>query len=502
MNILVIDTGTSSMRGLLFDAMGKIIAKHQVAYFMNTSEGVVAEQSPEVFIDCLTEICQKIAYWCKDNHQTIDALSLTSQRSSVVPVDKDGKPLANVMMWYDKRSADICSEFEELAGEMIYNTCGMRVKPTFSVPKMVWFKRHRPEIYEKAHKLIGIHDYIQHHLIGDYVIDTSLASRTGLLNIREKVWSEELLELFGIDRDKLCRIIPVGSEAGKVIQAFAEKTGIVKGTPVISAGGDQQCSALGQMLFDANAVGITSGTGSYVVKVVDEPIFDSRRQFNLNVSAIEDKWIAEASNMASGSVYNWAIETLLGESGTVEEFNELVLQSKPGAGGAMMLPDLAGNGAPYFDEYAKGLFYNLQFDTKGPEMARAVLEGICAEVASSYKGLAEETGSAERITSAGGLSKFNEFNAVLSDMTSEAIYRCPVEETTGIGAWLSARKHFEPEKSYEALASLVTSENAEEIALRPRVENSLIYDRQKQARDYLRGRLDNRHLYDHLHGEG
>ena len=130
---------------------------------------------------------------------------------------------------------------------MVYGICGMRPSPVFSAPKMQYIKTYMPEIYEKAVKLIGFQEYVLHYLTGEYITDTSIASRTCLYDLHREMWSEELLGLFGIDKGKLCGLAPAGSVIGETAVGINHLLGIRHGIPVVSAGGDQQCAALGML---------------------------------------------------------------------------------------------------------------------------------------------------------------------------------------------------------------------------------------------------------------
>ncbi|MEG2350875.1 MAG: FGGY-family carbohydrate kinase, partial [Hungatella sp.] len=436
-NILVIDTGTSSMRGLLFQNKGEILKIFQIPYFMQV-DGDKALQSATEFSKSLIMICRNMAAFCQEEQIKIAGLSFTSQRSSVIPVGMDGVPQMEAMMWYDKRSQSICSRINAEAEELVYRTCGMKANPVFSAPKIAWIKKYMPEVYKKTYKMMGIHDYLIYLCTGNFITDSSLASRTCLLDVAESCWSEELIALFGIDREKLCDIIPVGDIAGYVTKEFADITGMPEGIPVISAGGDQQCSALGQMLVDTNQVGITSGTASYVVAISDKPVFDPKRRINTNISARPDQWILEASNMSSGAVYHWMKKTFYGEETDYETVNQDVLRSEPLAQGLIMLPDLAGKGCPQWDSYARGSFLNVGFQHERKEFARAVIEGITAEITECYEVLKECLGDFSKVTSTGGLSKMPAFNQILADMMNIPVHKCVIEETTGIGAWANA----------------------------------------------------------------
>lgn len=435
-NILVIDTGSSSMRGLLFDEMGTILVTARRTYQMRVPDEETAVQDAEDFRNSLEDICREIADRAGEMGLCVDGISLTSQRSSVIPLDREGKPLAEAMMWYDHRAQYISDHVNKEAAEKIYRTCGMCSTPVLSAPKMRWLLENRRDIYDSAYKLAGIQDYLIFLLTGEFVTDDSLASRTGLMDVVKRQWSEEMLELYGIGPEKLCRLLPAGSIAGRVKEDFSLKTGLAAGIPVVTAGGDQQCSVVGQRLFACDEMGITSGSGSYIVVSCTQPVFDPERRVTLTAASLPGRYVLEASNNASGTVYNWVKCMLYDKNKDISEMNEEILQSPPGANGILMLPDLAGKGCPDWDGAARGCFVNIGFEAEKRDFARAALEGIAAEVAECVEVLRELCGGRRfRLFSTGGLSRFSLYNQIIADMTGLPVTVTESGETTGAGAW-------------------------------------------------------------------
>ena len=199
MNVCVIDVGTSSMRGILYNEKAEILFVHQIQYEVQYLSETEAEQDPADWKRALLEIGRKTAEFAAEKGIGVDALSLTSQRSSVIPVDREGTPLRPAIMWLDKRNASICEELKDREAWIVSKT-GARVNAIFSGSKMTWIRRREPEIYDKAYKLITIADYLAWLMTGEYKTDHTYGSRSGLMNIRTRQWDEELLELYEIDR--------------------------------------------------------------------------------------------------------------------------------------------------------------------------------------------------------------------------------------------------------------------------------------------------------------
>ena len=490
-SILVVDTGSSSMRGILFDERGNMCFTEQLQYSMRT-EGDAAEYDPQDFQRCLMTICHTCAVWADEHGVSIEAISFTSQRSSILPVDRNGAPLGPIITWYDKRSAMICADMNAHYGKRLYSLSGMKATPVLSAPKISWLKRTRPEIYQAAYKIIGIQDYLIFMCTGRFVTDTSLASRTHLMNIKTRRWDEELMALYCVDPGKLAELVPPCSIVGRTHAAFFKETGIAEGTPVIAGGGDQQCSVLGQGLLKPGAVGLTCGSGAYLAAVVDEPLMDEQMRVNVNAAVSPGQWVIEASTLSSGTVQDWLNRLLYtdvkNQSYPLECLQSEAAASPAGAKGLIMLPDLAGKGCPDWNDYARGAFLNVSFAHTRGDFARAMLEGLAAEIAECYAVLHTLMPQIPTVSVTGGVTKSSLFNQIVSDMIDFSIKQCNNKETTAIGAYLAAEF---------ALGKYSTLEAA--FAALPSTGEGLRYTPSRQAADlYKEINHTRRSIYDAL----
>lgn len=439
--IIAVDAGTSSLRSVLFNTDGKQIFMAQTQYEPIFPRDGYVEQDPRVWKKALYQTLAQAAAYAEKNSIPIDAISITSQRSSVFPVDVRGEPLHNALMWHDKRSVQLCERLRDREMD-VYSRTGLRIDPMFSAPKMAWFRENEPELYAKSHKLLGVHEYLLFCLCGEFVTDHSVGSRTMLMNLTTLHWDDKLLELFGIEREKLCTLVRQGSVCGRLKGAAALECGLKAGTAVIAAGGDQQCSALGLGILNSGQIEVTTGTGAYVIGISDKPVLDPEMRFLCNVSALPGRYILEAPILTAGNVYQWFARTFIDEQegkSVVEQAGELAVQSPVGANGLMLFPYFKGRGSPSWNPNAKGVMLNLTLDTSKSDFARAILEGIALEVAQNIKliGRCYEN-STKEILMSGGLTKLPLYNQIISDATALKVRVRDNNEATALGAWLSA----------------------------------------------------------------
>lgn len=431
MNILALDVGTSSMRGILFDDEGKQIAAHQVRYHVTTIDHERVEQDPQSWVRALREICRALA-----RRAPIGALSLTSQRSSVIPVDDHGTALRPALMWQDTRNTGLVAELAPQT-DFVQERCGARPNTVYSGLKMAWLKRNEPASYQRAARLCTIADYLTKHMTDRFVTDTTYASRSLLMNLSTGSWDPELLELLGVDESKLCPIVVPGSISGVVSAAFAAETGLRRGIPLVSAGGDQQCGALGQGVVGAGRIAATFGTGAFLLEQADCLPRVMPRELICGAHALPGAYTLESSLLTCGALYDWCRTTLFPEG--LEVMNGEVATSPVGSGGVYVLPFFQGRGTPDWNSSAHGAFAGMSLSTSRGDMARAVLEGIALEAANHVVLLEKQGGTAAAICVGGGITNQPLFPQMLADATGRQVLReRATVESTARGAWMSA----------------------------------------------------------------
>lgn len=483
--VAVIDTGSSSMRGILFDLAGNLLSTTQIPYTMSVGQDGSAVMDAGIFSGCLRGICRGIAAEAERLGCTLLAISLDSQRSSVLAVDQDVRPLFPILMWYDKRCAPICTGLSDPVRQTIYEKSGMRVTPVSSAPKMLWLKRSHPDIYRRAYKLIGIHDYLLYTISGQLVTDATCACRTGLMDIEAFDWSDTLLSIFQIQREKLCPIRPAGAVIGTVTPEFSRRTGLPR-IPVISGGGDQQCCILGQGLTAEDTVSVNSGSASYLSIPVSAPAFDPAMEVNLSAYYGSRPWVLEASNMGSGTLYQWFNRSFyhggLDQKDTVQ-INREVAAEPAGCQGLICFADFAGRGCPATDPNARGIFIGAGLQHSRGSFARSILEGICFDIYDCILQIQGLGVPLRRIRATGGLSNFPAFNQMLADISEMEVTVAPQTETTAIGAYQVCLTALGLERP-------APEENSLRVYL-PDPKNAAVYRGIRTRREIIRKKMEN-----------
>lgn len=433
MNILIIDAGTSSMRGILYrDDMKKLLSC-QIKYCPICNEKGELRQTAEEFETTLLAIVRTINTEAAELKECIDVISLTAQRSSVLPLDAGGKPLMDVIMWQDTGSRGICRELENYNNK-IAGLSGACVNTVFSGGKMAWVRRERPEIYDKVYKLVNIPEYLIHIMTGVYVTDYTYGSRTNLMNLKKCEWDPELLAIFGVKEEHLCELLPPGSICGSVTEDFAAKTGIRKGIPVITAGGDQQCAAVGQGIFKRGKMSIIMGTGAFLTAASDGIPSDLPAGIICNSSAVKGKYIIEANVPACCSAFNWFCNNFYeGKEPDYVKINKELEELYGKEENCIVLPYFQGRSTPEWNAAASASIHKITLSTTRSNILKAILEGIFLEIKNNVDLLGSYAGM-ESIYISGGLTKSRIMNQMQADIYGLPLYHRDEPEATALGA--------------------------------------------------------------------
>ncbi len=301
--VAALDIGTTGGRTIIFDLEGKEIARSYEEWNSIFPSPTMVEQNAENWWEAIRKTIYNSIRIAKIDRDDIISASITNQRETIVPVDIDGNPLHNAIVWQDRRTTEECDRIRENIGpDKIYQTTGLTIDPYFSGSKILWIKKHYPEIYQNTYKFLLVHDFILYKLTGKFATDYSNASRTMLFDINNLKWSDEIASAMEIDLDKMPDAVPSGTEIGNII---SQESGFSTQTKVIAGAGDQQCAALGVGVVKPGRIKCTTGTGSFILSYLDEPTFDPQKRVLCSCHAVPGKWVQEASVFTTGAVLKW-----------------------------------------------------------------------------------------------------------------------------------------------------------------------------------------------------
>lgn len=484
MYIWVLDVGTSGTHGLLMNELSGVEFSFYEEYHPHVGSNGKVEQCPQDWYQAILHASQACGKHLKEHGLALDAVALTCQRSSLLLLDGKLEPVAPAMMWQDTRPLPVLKKMEAIpnAAETVFQKSGTWLNPVFTGPKILWYRVNEPSLWNKARYTTVIADYLIAKMTGRPVLDVTYAARTHLMDLIKEQWDPELAGLFGASLEKLSPICKQGDIVGALSPAFADVSGLHAGTPVVSAGGDQQCAALGAGIIHPGQALINAGTGANILAWSDAPVFDGEHRFFTEPAALPNGYLLEASTLTAASVYRWGYEQFYPGKSSYAQMDMEAEAAGPGAHGVLLLPYFQGRGTPDWNRSAAGTFHGITLGTTRGDLARAILEGIALEIAECLSIM----GRFDTITLSGGLAACPFFDQLLADITALPVSKISHPNQTALGAWANAVKALRPDSSYDEI-------------LENREETKISYPCEKSHSLYLQIAARKKELYNRLY---
>jgi glycerol kinase len=438
--ILALDQGTTSSRAILFDHAGRVVSQCSREFpQIYPKPGWVEHNAEELWssqINVAIQVLQDQGLTLND----IAAVGIANQRETTILWDRaTGVPLANAIVWQDRRTAGDCDALRGAGWEAkIQAKTGLVLDAYFSGTKLKWLLNHVPGARERAERgdlLFGTVDtFLLWRLSGGtaHVTDYSNASRTLLFNIHTLDWDDELLQLFDIPRALLPAVRP-SSEVYAQIKPGLLGAGT---TPLAGMAGDQQAATFGQACFQAGQVKNTYGTGCFLLMNTGETPVVSRHHLLTTIGwGLNGKvtYCLEGSVFVAGAAIQYLRDSL-GIFATAAE-SEALATSVQSTGGVYFVPAFVGLGAPYWDPYARGALLGLTRGSGRAEIARAALEAVAYQTRDLLDAMTADSGTPLSDLRVDGGMVANDFLMQFqSDILGAPIERPQVSETTALGA--------------------------------------------------------------------
>lgn len=474
-----IDIGTTSTKAIIFSDKGEPMYTASAEYPLLTPVPKAAEQNPDEIVEAVFAVIKAVIEEAELKPEHIRFLSFSAAMHNFIALDEGGQPLTRSITWADQRSEAQARRLKETNGQRIYEHTGTPIHPMSPLTKLMWLREEEPAIFEQAHVFLGAKEYVFHKLFGEYVVDYSIASATGLFNMYTLVWDEEALQTAHISADALPRPVPTTEIFTNMIPEIAEDLGISPKTPVVIGANDGCLANLGVNAIEPGVVALTIGTSAAIRTVTDQPKTDpSGRIFCYALT--ENHWVVGGPVNNGGMVYNWMMEEIgafvseeAEESGLnrYDAITDQIASVRPGAEGLLFYPYLTGERAPLWNANARGSFYGLALNHKKEHMMRAVLEGINMNIYLVYKALEEIIGNPDKIHASGGFAQSDFWRQMVADIFDVDIQVSQTVESSALGAVILGRYALGEISSLEEGAQIVeTAQNNQ-----PNPENVAIY---------------------------
>jgi glycerol kinase len=437
--ILAIDQGTTSSRALVFDRDGRIKGLAQKEFRQIFPHTGWVEHDPEDIWNSQYRVMQEAIRQAGVGARDLAAIGITNQRETALAWDrKTGRPLCNAIVWQDRRTAERCEEISSGGlGVLIREKTGLVVDPYFSATKWEWMLKKVPEVREAALQgtlaLGTVDTWLSWKLTGQkaHVTDVSNASRTMLFNIHDLDWDTELLNIFGISKDMLPKVVSSSEVLGHTAEGILSHP-----VPVSGIAGDQQSATFGQICLDPGMVKCTYGTGCFILcNTGQTPVFSENQLLTTIAWQVDGvtTYALEGSIFIGGAVVQWLRDGL----GIISQSHEVesLAGTEQDSGGVYIVPAFTGLGTPHWDPHARGIIGGLTRGSTAGHIARASLESIAYQVYDVIGAMEADAGlHIHELRVDGGASVNDLLMQFQADLIGIPVVRPEIVETTALGA--------------------------------------------------------------------
>ena len=407
MSIAGIDIGTTGCKCTLYSDTGQFLNEAYTEYNVIQCNG---EQEIDGLVvwQSVRSVISLIAKDAKD----LKAIGVTSFGEAAVLLGQDDKPCAKSMLYTDPRGEEECDELvEHFGAEVIARITGVKPHKMYTISKLMWIKKNKPDKYKNAKYILLFADYIVYMLSGIAQTDYSLATRTMTFDIRSLNWNREILKFAGIDINIMPRVVPTGTKAETIRKNLVEDLGLSENIVIVSGGHDQVAAAVGSGVLEVGMA--VDGTGTVecitpVFKGIPNNDVLYKGSYSIVPHVIPNYYVCYAFSFTGGALLKWYRDNLAAfEAKLVKATGENVYDSfndqvNDEPSGLLVLPHFSGAATPYMDSYAKGAILGLTTETTSIDIYRGLMEGVTYEMLLNMEKLKEAGIEIKELRATGG----------------------------------------------------------------------------------------------------
>lgn len=480
--VVGVDIGTTGTKACAVDGHGALLARAYYSYSICSPYPSWAEQDPKGIWEAVVAAIKEVVACLSAKGQTISALSLSSAFHSLIAIDAAGSPISPSLTWADNRSATYAAKLRSAdTGDALSARTGLPLLPMSPLTKLVWMKDHQRGLFEAAKGFISIKEYVLEQLTGERLTDLTMASATGLFDVRKHRWDDEALSIAGITTRHLPTFVEPTTVVPHLRKIVADHLGVPTRLPVVVGAGDGLLANIGSGAVGIGKANLTIGTSLGLRSVLPAPYSDPHGK-NICYAVTNDRWLVGYAGSSGGIVLDWMSRLFGLEDDKVgrAELMDKALRLTPGADGLICLPYIVGERAPNRDAAAKGAFVGMRIDHGREHYWRAALEGIFLVARGMRDALAQLTGPVSDIHVSGGVLREPGVLNLLADCLGCAISVPVSHDSSAFGAALLAITALDGRCDLDATVQHVfttqvdcTGESADFYQQRVGVENNL-----------------------------
>lgn len=428
-----IDLGTSAVKLLLMDEEGeiqKIVSREYPLYFPHPGW---SEQNPEDWFEQTIEGIRELTEAC--DKTKIAGISFGGQMHGLVALDASDAVIRPAILWNDGRTGAETDYLNTVIGKERLSACTANIAfAGFTAPKLLWMKKNEPEQFEKICKIMLPKDYLAYRLSGAFCTDVSDASGMLLMDVKNRCWSKEMLDICGVTEIMLPRLYESCEVVGTLKQALAERLGLSKDVKIVAGAGDNAAAAVGTGTVGDGMCNISLGTSG--------TIFISSKNFGVDehnalhsFAHADGKYHLMGCMLSAASCNKWWSEEILK---TTDFSSEQAKIQKLGENQVFYLPYLMGERSPHNDPKARAMFIGMSMDTTREDMTQAVMEGVAFGLRDSLE-VARSLGiQIERTKICGGGAKSPLWKKIIANVMNLSVDVIESEEGPALGGAMLA----------------------------------------------------------------
>ncbi len=433
---LAVDLGTTGCRSILFDKTD-IIASHYEEYPLITPCENWVEQDANLWWELTLKTTLKAIEKSKISAKEIKAISISSQGITVVPVDREITPLGNALSWLDTRAEKETLKIKKDFGEeKVFSLTGKPLLSAYTLPKLLWLKENKAEIFNKAYKFLMPLDFLIAKFTGICVTDYSMASGTLMYDLKNFCWSEEILNYYGIEKDKLPSLSFAGEKVGTVLPEVAKKLGLSDDCIVALGAQDQKCAAFGVGLNDG-VMTVSLGTAAAITKHWNEAYTNENRGVGW-CGYVGKNFVTEGVINTAGTSLRWVRDTFF-KNENYDVIDKEAKEAQNRGSSLLFYPFLAGGSSPFYYPESTGNFYGVTLATTRGDFALATMEGIAFQIKIILEAM-DAYKNVNTVILFGGGAKGDFWPQLISDVTGLEIHIPESFEAASYGASMLAAK--------------------------------------------------------------